>query len=52
MDDVSRRREEKKQEDATTSVRLNKTFVSTLVLANLVTNIPILVASLLLIEIS
>jgi predicted MFS family arabinose efflux permease len=52
MDDDSSQTEETIQEDTTTSEKLNKTFVSTLVLANLVTAIPILVTSLLLIEIS
>jgi len=52
MDDDSSQREEKLQEETPTSGRLNKTFVSTLVLANLVTATPILVTSLLLIEIS
>jgi predicted MFS family arabinose efflux permease len=52
MDDDSSQIEETVQEDTTTSEKLNKTFVSTLVLANLVTSIPILITSLLLIEIS
>jgi predicted MFS family arabinose efflux permease len=46
MDDISSTRE------VETSERMNKTFVSTLVLGNLVTAFPMLVTSLLLIEIS
>jgi len=52
MNDVSSHREEKLQEETTTSDRLSKTFVSTLVLANLATALPVLISSLLLIEIS
>lgn len=52
MNEVLRQETGKLREDTTASESLNKTFVAALVLANLVTAIPILVTSLLLIEIS